>query len=41
MRWVYGADCGGEWGDGDNERFGLETKSLDEIVRVALEGRYV
>lgn len=40
MRWVYGADCGGDWGEGDNERFGLEGGELGEMVKVALEGRY-
>lgn len=40
MRWVYGADCGGDWGVGDNKLLWLEGGELDEMVRVALEGKY-
>lgn len=40
MRRVYGADCDGDCGEGDNERLGLEGGELDEMVRVALRGEY-
>ena len=41
MRWVYGADCGGNWGEGDNVKLGLETKkNLDEMVKLALKEEF-
>lgn len=41
MRWVYGADCGGNWEEGDNAEFGLETKkNMDEMVKLALKEEF-
>ena len=43
MRWVYGADCDGDWGPGDNEKLGLETVKkggMDGLVKLALTGEY-
>lgn len=40
MRWVYGADCGVDWGEGDNAKQGIEAGELDDMVRVSLRGEY-